>query len=53
MNISADRFPCGRLAVPLTRRQMLMRCANGFGGIALLALLGDKAFGALASAEPN
>src|SRR5215212_7823655 len=38
-------FEDGRLASPpMTRRQMLMRCANGFGGIALLALLGESAF---------
>jgi hypothetical protein len=29
----------------LTRREMLARCANGFGAIALTALLSDKAFG--------
>ena len=27
---------------PLSRREMLMRCANGFGGIALASLLGDN-----------
>ena len=31
---------------PLSRRDMLTKCANGFGGLALLSLLGDKAFGA-------
>ncbi len=37
---------CGRyIPAPLTRRQMLSRCAGGFGAIALTALLGDKAFG--------
>ncbi|GMW01247.1 MAG: hypothetical protein AMXMBFR84_23840 [Candidatus Hydrogenedentota bacterium] len=30
----------------LSRREMLMGCANGFGAIALAALLGDKAYGA-------
>jgi hypothetical protein len=30
---------------------MLRRCANGFGGIALLALLGEKAFAGLADAK--
>src|SRR5438094_222973 len=31
---------------PLTRRQMLLRCANGFGAVALAGLLSDKAYGA-------
>ena len=31
----------------LTRRDMLARCANGFGGLALTALMGDKAFGSV------
>src|SRR6266850_3317453 len=36
---------CGRFApAPLTRREMLIRCANGFGAVALAALIGDKAF---------
>src|SRR5258708_29049749 len=36
---------CGRFIPPaLTRRQMLSRCANGFGAVALLALMGDQAF---------
>ena len=31
---------CGRfMAAPLTRREMLRRCANGFGAVALTALL--------------
>src|SRR5437016_9261548 len=35
---------CGRfLASPLTRRDMLLRCANGFGAVALAALLAEKA----------
>ena len=39
--------PCGRfLDRPLTRRAMLRQAASGFGSVALLALLGDKAFGA-------
>jgi hypothetical protein len=29
----------------LTKREMLARCANGFGAVALTALLSDKAFG--------
>ena len=35
---------CGRfVASPLTRRQMLLRCANGFGAVALAALLAEEA----------
>jgi hypothetical protein len=30
------------MSVPLTRRQMLTRCANGFGAVALAALLKDE-----------
>lgn len=30
---------------PLTRREMLLRCANGFGAVALSALLADHRFG--------
>jgi hypothetical protein len=32
---------------PLTRRAMLTRCANGFGALALTALLAEPAFGAV------
>src|SRR5262249_24726191 len=31
----------------LTRREMLLRCANGFGAVALAALLADEARGAV------
>jgi hypothetical protein len=31
-----------RLSLPLTRREMLMSCANGFGALALTALLADE-----------
>ena len=31
---------------PLSRRQMLHRCAGGFGAVALAALVGDPSFGA-------
>ncbi|MDG3006389.1 DUF1501 domain-containing protein [Paludisphaera mucosa] len=41
---------CGRFAAPISRRQMLARCANGFGAMALAALLRDRAFGADAAA---
>ena len=33
------------LPPPLTRRQMLRRCAGGFGAVALAALLDDRAYG--------
>ena len=37
-------FPCRRYqAAPLTRREMLTRCAGGFGGVALAALLSEQA----------
>jgi hypothetical protein len=34
---------------PLSRRDMLRNCANGFGALALAALLGDRAYGATPS----
>jgi hypothetical protein len=35
---------CGRyIDRPLTRRDMLLRCANGFGAVALAGLLADEA----------
>ncbi len=34
---------------PLSRRRMLQQCANGFGAVALSALMRDPAFGALSS----
>jgi hypothetical protein len=34
------------LQAPLSRREMLAQCANGFGALALTALLGDPAYGA-------
>ena len=44
---------CGRFtARPLSRREMLARCANGFGGMALLAIMADAAPGALAATAP-
>ena len=37
---------CGRFgSAPIDRRAMLARCANGFGAVALAALLGDRAYG--------
>ncbi len=39
------RFPCQRYQTPPpSRREMLTRCASGFGAIALAGLLGDAAF---------
>jgi hypothetical protein len=38
---------CGRyLNAALSRREMLARCANGFGAVALATLAGDAAYGA-------
>jgi len=43
---------CNRfLAPPPTRRQMLRQCANGFGALALSALLNESAFGAKPQAD--
>ena len=37
---------CGRFqTTPLTRREMLTKCAGGFGAVALSALLNDPAYG--------
>src|SRR5205809_7105666 len=37
------RHHCLRFApAPLTRREMLLRCANGFGAVALTALLAEQ-----------
>jgi hypothetical protein len=33
---------CGRYFAPMTRRQMLGRCANGFGAVALAALWAEE-----------
>ena len=44
-NLNQNKYPCQRLQpAPLTRRQMLSRCASGFGAVALAALGLDKAF---------
>ncbi len=40
------------LPPPLTRREMLARCANGFGGVALTALLTEAAFGEVLNPAP-
>jgi hypothetical protein len=44
---------CGRFLRPLTRREMLGRCANGFGLVALAALLAEDSGGQPASAAPR
>ena len=35
------------IETPLDRRQMLSRCANGFGAVALTSLMREKAYGAV------
>ncbi len=41
---------CGRFqSAGLSRREMLARCANGFGGLALAALCADPVYGATAA----
>jgi hypothetical protein len=43
-------YPCGKIQKgPVSRRTMLTQCANGFGAVALTALLRDKAFGGIPS----
>ncbi len=43
---------CGRfLPAPISRRQMLSRCANGFGAVALASLMGERAYGGPLRAE--
>jgi hypothetical protein len=41
------------LPPPLTRREMLRRCAGGLGAVALAALLGDRAYGAATPFTPK
>ena len=36
-----------------SRREMLIRCANGFGALALAALFGDPAFGRVLRNAPG
>ncbi|WP_018969253.1 DUF1501 domain-containing protein [Rubritalea marina] len=36
---------CNNFKQMMSRRDMLAKCANGFGGLALTSLLSDKAFG--------
>ena len=40
-------------SAPYSRRAMLARCANGFGALALTALLDDPGFGATVKAAPR
>ena len=42
-------FPCGRTTHPLTRRDLLLRAANGFGAAALAALWHQEGYAADAS----
>ena len=43
--INQHKYPCQRFqSAPLTRRQMLSRCASGFGAVALAGLGREKAF---------
>src|SRR5713101_1753310 len=44
---------CRNFLRPLSRREMLLRCANGFGGLALASLLADVAYGAEPSREKD
>ncbi len=40
-------FPCRKTnSPPTTRREMLRQCANGFGAVAMTALMGNASFGA-------
>jgi len=40
---------CGYGARPVSRRDMLLRCANGFGALALAALMGDEALASVST----
>jgi len=43
---------CGRyITPPVSRREMLARCAGGFGSLALAALVGDAAYGAVPASD--
>src|SRR5438552_3517701 len=43
---------CRAFSHPLTRREMLLRTANGFGAVALTSLMTEKAFGGLLQPAP-
>src|SRR5205809_3441557 len=40
-------------SLPMTRRALLQQCANGFGAVALEALLGEAAYGAVPARDKN
>jgi len=40
------------IPTPMSRRQMLSRCANGFGGLALTALMAEQAYGNRVTQRP-
>ena len=43
--MNQNKYPCQRFQpAPLSRREMLSRCASGFGAVAMAALSADKAF---------
>jgi len=42
---------CQRFLTPLTRRDMLLNCANGFGAVALAALLAEQGHGVQQSGD--
>jgi Protein of unknown function (DUF1501) len=44
---------CNRFHLPLSRRDMLLRCANGFGAAALTALLADDTRAAAPPSPPD
>ena len=47
-------YPCQRYQpLPSTRREMLAKCASGFGAVALAALQTDPAFAQQQSSEPG
>src|SRR5258708_5979930 len=43
---------CGRFSTPLSRRDMLLRCANGLGAVALAALLAEEGRGSPDGKKP-
>src|SRR5918992_4950406 len=46
-------MPCNLDHASPSRRDMLIRCANGFGALALAGLLGDPAFGGVLANAPE
>jgi hypothetical protein len=49
---SSIHNPQSAIRNPLSRRQMLFRCANGFGAVALTSLLTEPAYGSLLQPVP-